>query len=335
MSGAAISATPSSLTALLISDAPGKSTAQSAGRITPVMTAGFSEMNAAGLSITALDFASILAYASCSLGCSTLAPARCSALRVDSRFAHSAFIAAVAFASMVARAFLHSSPRRRYKKAISAMASAPASAPAVDQPPAAIDDGAGALLSAVEEEHTGSYDGLGFSKFRNGNTYQGEFKEFKIHGRGEYSWTGLGVTYDGQFEDNQMRGEGRYAWPDGSVYEGQVLDGLRHGHGVFTGPHGMCRYAGEWRAGRRHGEGKLEYDPQGASWYEGGWEADQKHGQVRSALHPRRHATPARLAGPLTLLAPSRWRPRASPRMRRARWCTSRAPCTWGSGSAT
>lgn len=86
-----------------------------------------------------------------------------------------------------------------------------------------------------------------------------------------------------------MRGEGKYSWPDGSSYEGEVFDGLRHGYGVFTGPHGMCRYAGAWRAGRRHGKGRLDYDPRGGSYYEGEWEDDEKHGQVRAGGGATRH----------------------------------------------
>ncbi|KAJ1640516.1 hypothetical protein T492DRAFT_480621 [Pavlovales sp. CCMP2436] len=141
----------------------------------------------------------------------------------------------------------------------------------------------GALLSAVEESHTGSYGidapGLGASQFRNGNSYEGAFKDRTMTGKGEYKWTGLGVAFVGEFERNRLRGEGRYLWPDGSVYEGQVFDGLRDGFGVFTGPHSICKYAGHWQAGQRHGHGKLEYDPKGNSWYEGDWQADEKHGQ--------------------------------------------------------
>lgn len=43
----------------------------------------------------------------------------------------------------------------------------------------------GGLLQAVEEAHSGSYDGMGSSQFRNGNTYQGEFKECTMNGKGE------------------------------------------------------------------------------------------------------------------------------------------------------
>jgi hypothetical protein len=169
----------------------------------------------------------------------------------------------------------------------------------------------GALLQAVEEEHSGSYDGPGVSKFRNGNTYDGEFRERTMNGRGEYVWTNLGVSYSGAFDRNRMRGEGKYSWPDGSTYEGQVLDGLRDGYGVYTGPHGMCRYSGEWRGGHRHGMGKLEYDLEGKSFYEGQWETDEKHGQVRRLRWSRDRSRRAAEPRSLTRSASARLGPSA------------------------
>ena len=31
-----------------------------------------------------------------------------------------------------------------------------------------------------------------------------------------------------KFADNRITGKGAYKWPDGSTYEGEVKDGLRH-----------------------------------------------------------------------------------------------------------
>lgn len=168
----------------------------------------------------------------------------------------------------------------------SAVDSAPATepdAPLVEEIPP-ID---AALLAAIVEVHAGSYDGIGSSKFKNGNAYSGSFVTRAMSGKGEYTWTALGIKYKGEFEQNRLKGKGVYEWPDGSSYIGDVLDGLRDGYGVYTGPNGMCRYSGEWRAGHRYGRGKLEYDPEGKSWYEGEWATDEKHGQVRADSGPR------------------------------------------------
>ena len=39
-----------------------------------------------------------------------------------------------------------------------------------------------------------------------------------------------------------------------SVYEGEVLEGLRHGFGTFHCGHNKLSYTGEWRKGRKHGK---------------------------------------------------------------------------------
>jgi hypothetical protein len=36
-----------------------------------------------------------------------------------------------------------------------------------------------------------------------------------------------------------------YKWPDGSIYEGEVKDGLRHGYGVYKIDE--ATYEGEWK----------------------------------------------------------------------------------------
>ncbi len=86
--------------------------------------------------------------------------------------------------------------------------------------------------------------------------------------------------------------------PDGGVYEGHCVNGLRDGHGLYTWASGN-RYVGEWsldrqngkgtliltsgavyegefRAGREHGNGKMTW-PNGA-WYEGAYEKGKFHG---------------------------------------------------------
>lgn len=39
-----------------------------------------------------------------------------------------------------------------------------------------------------------------------------------------------------------------------SYYEGDVLDGLRHGHGVYHSAGGQVSYTGIWDGGKRHGK---------------------------------------------------------------------------------
>eukprot|EP00965_Chrysotila_dentata_P229715 6197340-Pleurochrysis_carterae.AAC.1 len=59
-----------------------------------------------------------------------------------------------------------------------------------------------------------------------------------MDGVGSYEWVEKQVRYEGEFKSNKICGSGIYNWPDGNVYEGQVVDGLRHGHGSFVGKGG-------------------------------------------------------------------------------------------------
>ena len=115
-------------------------------------------------------------------------------------------------------------------------------------------------------------------EFKSGNTYSGGIVGgTTMHGGGTYKWADTGVTYDGEFSANEISGTGRYVWPDGSVYEGEVRGGIRHGVGVFSGPGGFPMYDGQWCEGRRHGSGVLTYSD-GGDVYDGEWENDERSG---------------------------------------------------------
>ena len=67
---------------------------------------------------------------------------------------------------------------------------------------------------------------------------------------------------------------GVYSWPDGSVYEGEVKNGLRHGTGTYKCGTCPSLYMGEWVNGMRHGKGVLYFDHGYETYYDGEW----KHG---------------------------------------------------------
>ena len=50
----------------------------------------------------------------------------------------------------------------------------------------------------------------------------------------------------------------RIEYEDGSVYEGEIKDGKRHGRGSWTGPDGK-KYEGEWKDNKRHGRGTYTF----------------------------------------------------------------------------
>ena len=112
---------------------------------------------------------------------------------------------------------------------------------------------------------------------------QGEFTDGMMHGQGTYTWSNK-LTYkvispcleicqvpplsfsthrisqtptnvfQGQFTQNRVTGKGIYTWPDGSMYDGYVFNGLRHGFGTFVSADGQRSYRGQWQNGKRNGK---------------------------------------------------------------------------------
>lgn len=76
----------------------------------------------------------------------------------------------------------------------------------------------------------------------------------------------------------------RVEYDGGDVYEGEILNGKRHGHGTYTWADGDT-YEGDWRDGKRCGRGKLiQYgkSPSGETYmkysYDGEWLDSKEHG---------------------------------------------------------
>ena len=49
-------------------------------------------------------------------------------------------------------------------------------------------------------------------------------------------------------------GVGCYIFSDGCVYKGEVMAGVRHGHGRYENPSTQISYEGDWVHGKRHGK---------------------------------------------------------------------------------
>ncbi len=64
-------------------------------------------------------------------------------------------------------------------------------------------------------------DGIAQAKFLNGDTFHGEYRHGKRHGRGVYTYVN-GAKYDGEYRAGKKEGKGRFTYPDGGVYEGEV-----------------------------------------------------------------------------------------------------------------
>ena len=76
----------------------------------------------------------------------------------------------------------------------------------------------------------------------------------------------------------------RVEYDGGDVYEGEILNGKRHGHGTYTWADGDT-YEGDWKDGKRCGRGKvIQYgkSPSGETYmkysYDGEWLDSKEHG---------------------------------------------------------
>lgn len=151
------------------------------------------------------------------------------------------------------------------------------------------------------------FHGRGSLTLVGGNGYAGDLRQNQMHGDGVFTWV-EGVRFAGKFERNQVRSApaavakrprarqrltsapprarwpsqmtkcGRYTWPDGSVYEGQIRDGKRHGLGRMRCGHVPSIYVGHWDNGLRHGHGTCVYNEDGTCVYKGQWRRDARHG---------------------------------------------------------
>ena len=73
---------------------------------------------------------------------------------------------------------------------------------------------------------------FGSFPFEWGDKYVGEFKDFKLHGQGTYTYAD-GSKYVGEFKDDKLHGQGTYTYADGKKYVGEFKDDKLHGQGTF------------------------------------------------------------------------------------------------------
>jgi len=69
-------------------------------------------------------------------------------------------------------------------------------------------------------------------------TYDGEWQEDMMQGRGIFSYT-TGAQYEGEFAANKYHGHGTFRFPDGAVYVGSFKDNQMHGKGTYTDAQGV------------------------------------------------------------------------------------------------
>ncbi len=110
--------------------------------------------------------------------------------------------------------------------------------------------------------------------YANGDTYEGQVKNKKQHGRGTYICSS-GERYEGQFENGGFAGQGAYIFPSGARHEGQWQNDVRHGEGTYFYLSG-ARYEGQWQNDVRHGTGTYIW-PDGVRRLEQEWKNGVLH----------------------------------------------------------
>ncbi|KAM8961004.1 radial spoke head 10 homolog B isoform 2-T2 [Pelodytes ibericus] len=109
-------------------------------------------------------------------------------------------------------------------------------------------------------------EGWGVQCFKNGNIYEGQWKNNKFHGEGRMRWLSSNQEYMGQWVNGIQNGHGTHTWflkrVVGSQYSlrneyvGKFANGERQGHGQFYYANGAM-YDGEWKNNKKHGMGKF------------------------------------------------------------------------------
>lgn len=106
--------------------------------------------------------------------------------------------------------------------------------------------------------------------------YEGGFKNDTYNGEGNYLYQdGTGRNYTGSFENGQFNGQGTYLFENCDVYEGQYVEGRKHGHGKLIMSEKGVMYEGEWVCGKQHGLGKLYSTQDLSELVSGCWEMGQ------------------------------------------------------------
>ncbi|XP_058750374.1 uncharacterized protein LOC131623375 [Vicia villosa] len=83
--------------------------------------------------------------------------------------------------------------------------------------------------------------------------YFGEFKSKLFHGKGKYTWSN-GTIYEGDWVDGKRTGKGRIIWPCGKKYKGE----LSKNYSLMGGKNRNI-YIGNWKNNKRDGRGIIKW----------------------------------------------------------------------------
>jgi serine/threonine protein kinase len=104
-------------------------------------------------------------------------------------------------------------------------------------------------------DENNNFSGKGILVFKNGDRYDGDFKNHKRDGCGRFSFIGGNVYeyYIGQYVDDRPNGLGKLRWKNGDEYRGNFKDYECEGEGVFKPANGSSK-SGIWHKGNLLGD---------------------------------------------------------------------------------
>ncbi|CAD8092861.1 unnamed protein product [Paramecium sonneborni] len=105
--------------------------------------------------------------------------------------------------------------------------------------------------------------GKGLIIYEDGTHYQGEFFADKILGD-----NGMFKDFEDECQKNTKLEKKKLEFPNGAIYQGQVLDGKRHGKGIYTWKDGT-KYEGSFENDQINGFGIMEFAD--SRKYKGEW----------------------------------------------------------------
>lgn len=137
---------------------------------------------------------------------------------------------------------------------------------------------AGVAGGGADAASDGARAGIG--KSRAGDTAAGA-------SRGKVVWfdahaTDKGDTYEGEYMDGLRHGWGTCVLPNGRMYEGEWSEGVEHGFGIISGAKNEVLFEGEFCEGQFHGCGTYYFTPprkgEPYEYFEGEWKDGMRHG---------------------------------------------------------
>lgn len=120
--------------------------------------------------------------------------------------------------------------------------------------------------------------GEGSIVLKNGLMYKGSIKHGLLNSEGTEGSHIIfpnKTNYAGEIKENVITGKGWYIFDTENEYDGDLVNGLRHGVGNYKSKDDSVKYTGEWKKGLKHGKGDLILKN---FIYSGDWENGQKHG---------------------------------------------------------